>query len=382
VAGGADAVAAPPRLADPATALDALLALLPGLVPPRRVPVAAAVGRVLAETLVALGPVPPERTAARDGWAVASADTQGAGSYSPAPLVSAPLWVRSGSQLPPGADAVLPDWAVLEGPLPQAVEPAAPGEGVRLPGEDVAAGIVLRPVGERLRATDLPALHACNFDQVAVRAPRVALVGCGDELVADWARDGLGPFLAALLAAEGVDPLPRPPVPDSAEAIAAALLAVAAETDLVLLLGGTGNGREDRAAEGLAAAGRVALHGLGSRPGASAGVGLAGGTAVVLVPGRWEDAYAAWLLLVRSAVRHLTGMARIERPRARLTRKVASAVGLLDVVPVRRAGPGLAEPLAVGALPPGVLAAADAVLLVPPSSEGYDAGADVDLELL
>jgi molybdopterin molybdotransferase len=100
------------------------------------------------------------------------------------------------------------------------------------------------------------------------------------------------------------------------------------------------------------------------------------------MPGSWEDAYAAWLVLVRPAVRRLTRMARTERPRARLTRKVASAVGLLDVVPVRWAGPGLAEPLAVGALPPGLLAAADAVLLVPPAAEGYDAGAEIDLELL
>jgi molybdopterin biosynthesis enzyme len=57
-------------------------------------------------------------------------------------------------------------------------------------------------------------------------------------------------------------------------------------------------------------------------------------------------------------------------------------VGLLDIVPVRWTGPGLVEPLAVGALPPGVMAAADGVLLVPPAAEGYSAGADVELELL
>ena len=375
-------MSARPRLADPTSALEELLALLPESIPSRRLPVAVAVGRVLAETLTAPGAVPPQPVAAWDGWALAAADTQGCGPYSPVPLPSGTQWVESGCPLPAGADAVLPDSAVSAGPLPQIVESVAPGEGVRQAGEDANAGFVMCRAGERLRATDLPVLHACGIASVAVREPRIAIICCGDELVADPARDGLGPFLAALLVGEGCEAPTRSLVPDNAEAIASAIRQAAEAADVVLLVGGTGAGRGDKAAEALAGAGRLVLQGLGSRPGASAGFGAVGKAAIVLVPGRWDDAYAAWLLLVRPAVRRLTGMRAPEPLRARLARKVSSAVGLLDVVPVRWTGPGLVEPLAVGALPPSVMAAADGVLLVPPAAEGYTAGADVELELL
>ena len=68
--------------------------------------------------------------------------------------------------------------------------------------------------------------------------------------------------------------------------------------------------------------------------------------------------------------------------RARLAAKVASAVGLLDWVPVRQDADGLAHPLAIGALPAGALAAADAVLAIPPGAEGHEAGAEVTLDAI
>lgn len=370
------------RLTDPTSALELLLALLPDMVPPRRLPIAAAVGHVLAETLTARGAVPTEFVAAWDGWALVATETQGSGPYSPFFLSPNAQWVESGCPLPAGADSVLPGWAVLEEPLPHTAEHIAPGEGVRQPGEDVNAGFVMCRVGERLRARCLPVLHTSGVDSIAVREPRVALICCGDGLIADPTRDGLGPFLAALLAREGAEVLSPSFAPDNADAIAMAIRQAISMADLVLVMGGTGAGRGDKAAEALAGAGRLVLHGLGSKPGASAGFGAVGRAAIILVPGRWDDAYAAWLLLVRPAVRRLTGMLPTARLQARLVRKVSSAVGLLDVVPVRWTGPSLVEPLAVGALTPSVMAVADGVLLVPPTAEGYRAGADVELESL
>lgn len=370
------------RLTDPKSACEELLALLPDSIPSRRLPIADAVGRILAETRTARGPVPPAPVAAWDGWALASAHTQGAGPYSPIPLPADTQWVESGCLLPSGADAVLPDSAVSAGPLPQIVESVAPGDGVRQPGEDVNAGFVMCRMGERLRATGLPVLHISSVEDVAVREPRVAIICCGDELVTDPGSNGVGPFLTTLLAREGAEVLTLPSVPDNAEAIALAIQQAAEAADMLLLVGGTGTGRTDKTTEALAGTGRLVLQGLGCRPGTSAGFGIVGKVPIVLVPGRWDDGYAAWLLLVRPAVRRLAGMRPPERPLARLTRKVSSAVGLLDLVPVRWTAPGLVEPLAVGALSPGVMAAADAVLLVPPAAEGYISGADVELELL
>jgi molybdopterin molybdotransferase len=69
-------------------------------------------------------------------------------------------------------------------------------------------------------------------------------------------------------------------------------------------------------------------------------------------------------------------MAAAPAMRGRLTRKIASTVGLCDVVPVRLEG-GDAEPLAGRILPLSVLARATGYVVVPADSEGYAAGSDV-----
>jgi molybdopterin biosynthesis enzyme len=61
---------------------------------------------------------------------------------------------------------------------------------------------------------------------------------------------------------------------------------------------------------------------------------------------------------------------------AALTRKVASAVGLAQVVPVRRDGDG-AEPLTAKYLSFAALARANGWFLIPAESEGYQAGSNV-----
>ncbi|MFC7689828.1 hypothetical protein ACFQY5_09575 [Paeniroseomonas aquatica] len=114
----------PPRLVPVAEALAVVLGLL-SVVAPRRLPLAEAIGRVLAEPLRAMGPVPPQAMALREGWAVAAARTEGAGPYAPVPLPGL-AWVLAGAALPPGTDAVLPPFA-RDGDL--VLEPVGPGEG-------------------------------------------------------------------------------------------------------------------------------------------------------------------------------------------------------------------------------------------------------------
>lgn len=363
------------RLTAPEQALAGLLALLPGPLAPVTLPLAEALGRVLAAPLTAPGPVPAVPLALRDGWAVAAAETLGAGPYAPVPLALEPARVAAGDPLPPGRDAVLPPFAVaMDGPFAQVLESAAPGEGVRLPGEEIAAGTVLRAAGERLAPRDLPALAACGIGAAAVRVPRLAWIEAGRTEAA------LPALFAALAAREGGALHALPPAGGDPAAIATAL-AGAAGHELVLLAGGTGEGPADHAAEALAAAGRLVLHGLGARPGMTAGFGTVEAMPVLLLPGRAEDALAAWVLLGRPALRHLAGAAPAVPIRARLTRKVASTVGLLEIVPVRLAD-GTAEPLTIGAIPLQALAAADALLLVPPGVEGHEAGNEVLLHPL
>jgi len=369
---------APRRL----TALDEALAALARCatipVAPRRLAPGLAMARphaVLAEPLVAPAPLPATPESRRDGWAVAAQDTLGAAPQSPAPLSAQPRRVAPGETLPAGTDAVLGLFDVVEEfGIAHAIQPLAPGDGARGAGDDLAAGATLRAAGEALRAIDLPALAASGIAAVAIRAPRVAWIPVGDEIVADPARDRIGPVLAAYAAQAGADIAMMDAVPDRPEAIAAALRAAATGHDLLLLGGGTGEGSGDLSAAGLAAAGALEIHGIGMRPGASAGFGRVAERPTLLIPGCLDDALAAWIVLGRPVLAALAGAAPRKARQVRLTRKLASCAGIAELAAVAVDADGGATPLAIGALPLSALAAADGFVLVPAAAEGYEPG--------
>src|SRR6202044_2387972 len=96
------------------TPLSAILALIESrvvAVKPQKSAVAVALGRTLAEDVVA-AQLPPTTIALRDGFAVEAGAVADAGPYSPAPLASKPQRVGVGEPLPRGTDAVAPFDAV------------------------------------------------------------------------------------------------------------------------------------------------------------------------------------------------------------------------------------------------------------------------------
>ena len=152
--------------------------------------------------------------------------------------------------------------------------------------------------------------------------------------------------------------------------------------DAVIVIGGTGSGREDTSVHTLARCGRVEAHGIALAPGQTAAFGVAGqqtGAAGARPPRFCAGGVAdVWSFPARAAV----GDERTERTTiVTLTRKIASALGMAEVVPVR-CRDGKAEPIASGYLPAQALAQADGWILVPPNSEGFPAGAEVVLRPL
>jgi len=116
-------------------------------------------------------------------------------------------------------------------------------------------------------------------------------------------------------------------------------------------------------------------------PGETAALGFAGAKPVLLLPGRLDAALAVWLTVGRRLLERLVGTLNRDHEPAEtlaLARKVASTVGLTELVPVRRNG-GQVEPLASKYLPLSALARADGWILVPAESEGYSAGASVQV---
>jgi len=152
-------------------------------------------------------------------------------------------------------------------------------------------------------------------------------------------------------------------------------------TDAIVAIGGTGSGRNDASVQTLARAGRLVVYGVALTPGETAAFGFVGARPVLLLPGRLDAALAVWLVVGRRMLDRLAAVKATEHEPAEiltLARKVTSTVGLAELVPVRRNG-DTAEPLATRYLPLSALARSDGWILVPADSEGYSAGAPVQV---
>jgi len=348
-------------------------------VAPREVETAAAAARVLAADVVVTAAVPMASIALRDGWAVRSDLVSDAGPYAPQVLEPAPPWVEAGSPLPPNTDAVIaPDTVTLRGGVAQCIAGAAPGEGVLAAGADAEPSRALRHAGERLRAIDLAILRAAGVPRVTVREPCLRLV-CANAMI-DAVDDWVAPLLARAIEADGGVAEIRRVELEGIRSLERALLDGGA--DAIVAIGGTGAGRHDGSVAALARIGKLEIHGIGLVPGETSALGIAAARPVLLVPGRLDAALSAWLVLGRRLLARLAGVAVAETAmKMTLARKIASAVGLAEVVPVRRCDGGV-EPVAAGYFPLRAMARADGYVLVAAESEGVPAGAIVEVRPL
>jgi molybdopterin biosynthesis enzyme len=321
---------------------------------------ASVVGRVLAADAVSLAR-PTTRLSLTDGWAMNSDETLGAGSYAPATLVNPPQRIDAGQPMPPDTDSVAAfDVVDTSGPRAQALTEINPGEGVLPAGSDCDPAMPLRRAGERLRVADIAVFAAAGLARVMVREPRLQVLPVrGNALVA----------AAARMVASDIERCGGTARVETGRDLNLALAADG--PDAIVVVGGTGRGRNDTSVQTLSRAGEVAVHGIALTPGETAAFGFVGRRPVLLLPGRLDAALAVWLTIGRQMLARLAGgsddAAAAIMP---LTRKVASPVGLAEFVPVRRVGDA-AEPLAGKYLSLSTLSRADGWVLVPADSEGY-----------
>lgn len=326
--------------------------------------------QVIADDLT-IGPLPPAALALRDGWAVNSDATGDASAYAPVLLRTATR-IDAGEPLPDGTDAVADlDAVTMRDGAAEAIAPVAPGEGVLPIGADVEPSALLVG-GSLLTPIQAAVLAAAGRSSIRIRAPRVRILSAHRR--ADPIIDAAVAFIADAVLASGCAWAGQPDVGGDAH-IESVLQDPA--FDMLIAIGGTGAGRNDASVSTLARLGRVETHGIALSPGETTAFGFVGARPVLLLPGRLDAALAAWLLIGRRILARLSGA--VERPDAtpaRLARKIASSLGMAELIPVRcRAG--AAEPLASGYLPLQALAQADGWVLVPADSEGCPAGAEV-----
>ncbi|HTH18190.1 MAG TPA: molybdopterin molybdotransferase MoeA, partial [Magnetospirillum sp.] len=312
--------------------VDEALALLAERVQPldrtEGVPLAEALGRVLAEEVVAGINVPPHDNSAVDGWGFAAAARPVDGRMSIVGTVAAghpfdgvvpagsAVRILTGAPVPAGVDCV----AMQEdcaGDSLSVVAPITPaGANARRKGEDIAADSVVLHPGIRLRPQDLGVAAAVGRTRLLVQRPlRAAVFSTGDEirepgeeLPPGCIYDTNRTTASALLRALGAEVTDLGILPDRREVITRALQEAARDHDVVLTSGGVSVGDEDHVKAAVQAAGSLHFWRLAIKPGRPVALGRIGQAAFIGLPGNPVAVMVTFMLIARPLVLGLMGV--------------------------------------------------------------------------
>ena len=276
------------------------------------VPLSAALGRVLAEPIIAQEYVPDFDRSTVDGYACRAADTFGCSDAIPAILSvtgqvlmgeSADFalsrdtcaYVPTGGAIPKGADcAVMVEYTEDYGDGTVGImKPCAPGMNLIFRGDDVSPGKEILRNGRVLTAQDIGALAAIGKTSVPVVCRvKVGVISTGDELVPPdvtpgpgQVRDVNGPLLTALLEAFGAEVINYGIVVDDEELLRQKMQVAAQECNAVIISGGSSVGVKDATCRIIESMGELLLHGIAIKPGKPTIMGKAGNKPLIGLPG-------------------------------------------------------------------------------------------------
>ena len=374
------------------------------------VPLAEALGRVLAEDIRAGEYVPDFDRSTVDGYACRAADTFGCSDAIPAILrlagevnmgkgaeISVPrdacVYVPTGGAIPSGCDcAVMLEYVEDYGDGTVGIlKPAAPGMNLIFRGDDAFPGKRVLEAGRALAPQDIGALAAIGKTEVPVRPRlRVGVISTGDELVPVDRKPGRGqvrnvnsPMLAAWLRDYGAEPVDFGVVADKETLLRDKTAEALKSCDTVILSGGSSAGAKDAACRIIEDLGELLLHGIAVKPGKPTILGKAGNKALIGLPGHPVAAFTMARLFVLPLLARLEGRSIRSFPlQARLSESLSANHGRMQVSACRLTeadGTLTAEPVHAKSGLITQLAGADGYLVIDRDCEGLPKGAAVDV---
>jgi len=308
-------------------ALQAILAAVTSPVGVEDAPLAKCFGRTLARDLFARRTQPPKPLSAMDGYAL-RADDAGArkvigessagrgfdGLCAPGEAVR----IFTGAPMPDGADTVLvQEEALRDGDVVTATAPIEKGRNVRLAGIDFREGEKILERGRRLSPADIAlAASADHATLPLARAPRIAVLATGDELVAPGAPRGPDQIVASnsysvlgLIAAAGGEAIDLGICSDRLDEIEAAIgRARAEQVDVLVTIGGASVGDHDLMRGALAREGmELNFWRVNMKPGKPLIHGRIGQMTVLGLPGNPVSAVVCGELFLKPLIRASCG---------------------------------------------------------------------------
>jgi molybdopterin molybdotransferase len=372
-------------------------------------------GRVLRHPVHAAVDVPGFDNSAMDGFAVrvddvatvpvtlrVVADLPAGTSQNPALRPGEAARIMTGAPVPTDATAIVPFEDTRDGLVGSLSEttvrvaPRGSGAHIRRRGSDTPAGAVVVRAGVRLTAARIAAIAASGTASVeVVRAPRIAVISTGSELVAPGIPPAHGQipesnsFLLAGLAEEaGAEVVLRTSVGDEGDGPRASIAeAERLGADVVVFSGGVSAGAYEVVKNSLGDL--LSFVQVAMQPARPQGFGRTpAGTLVFGLPGNPVSAAVSFEVFVRPALRVLEGEVGDDRTVVRVPLAEGWRVrrDRLQYVPVRL---DRTDPAAWRAVPPAPgtrgstrgLGDADGYAVIPPGARDLDPGDLVEVRL-
>lgn len=317
-----------------------------------------AYGKCLAEDIYAEENIPDFRRATVDGYAVKASDTQGAGESVPVFLsvvdeisIGKPAlreikngecaYVPTGGMIPDGADAmVMVEYTELFDKRDAAVYSSVSARnGVVQIGEDAKKGELLLSRGTVLHSAQTGVLASLGKHTVKVYAPwHITIISTGDELAEVGEEKGRCQVydinthaLYALAKEQGMTVDKAFSVKDEDEKIEQALKDALLCSDIVVISGGSSQGKKDMTADIIdkIAEPGVWTHGLALKPGKPTIVGMdkPSGTLLIGLPGHPVAAIMVFQLLLVWLQKNLRGEKEAPGVPAVLSSNIPGAAG-------------------------------------------------------
>lgn len=361
------------------------------------VPVRESLGRVTSQAVYSRRSSPHYVASAMDGIAVRSSDTTAANEQHPVTLNPEQyIEVDTGDWVPPSFDAVvmIEEVNFVEDDV-QLIKPAVPWQHVRSVGEDLVARDLLITSLVPIGPYEIASFITAGLEQVdVIKAPRVAIIPTGTEL-REKASGDMEPgeivesnssMLAGLCRQWGALPYRHEIVIDDVDLLRQAVAEVKDEADLIVICSGSSAGREDYSSSIIAEFGKVLVHGIATRPGKPAILGIIDDKPVIGVPGYPISAQLIFNLFARPIIYRKQGLKapQTEVLTCTMSRKLASSGGVdefvyVNIAPIK--DNYVAYPLNRGAGISTSLVKADGMVLIPRGNEGLQAGEECRVEL-
>jgi len=354
-------------------------------------------GRILSSAVTARRSSPHYAASAMDGIAVKAENTYGASESIPVTLNNEQyIEVDTGDYVPKKFDAVIMIEDVnFKGDQAEIIKPAVPWQHIRSVGEDLVARDMIATSCTKIGAYELASFITAAVPTVdVVKKPVIAIIPTGTELL-DSGSEEMEPgeivesnsrMLAGMCSEWGAESFRHDIVIDDRAKLLAAVNEVRDKADMIVICSGSSAGREDYTSSIIEETGELLIHGIATRPGKPAILGIIDNKPVVGVPGYPISAQLVFNLFARPVIYKKQGLTppEPETLNCTMSRKTASFMGVDEFIYVNAArikDNYIAYPLNRGAGITTSLVKADGVVHIERGSEGINAGSPCTVTL-